>query len=91
MPADLATLKTELPEIDQQLQRAALEAADGDAAGSVALLKQQFDDRPSKLDGSSWQLLLAEWRYDFALLFDHVRQWMARVDDNFTTISTPKE
>lgn len=91
MPADLAALKAELLEIDQRLQRAAVEAEDGDAAGSVALLKQQLDDRLARLDGSAWQLLLAEWRYDFALLFDHIRQWMARVDDNFTTLSTPKE
>ncbi len=91
MSKDLATLKTELLDIDQQLQRAALEAEGGDAAGQVALLKQQLDDRLARLDGSAWQLLLAEWRYDFALLFDHIRQWMARVDDNFTTISTPKE
>lgn len=91
MPADLAALKAELLEIDQRLQRAAVEAEDGDAAGSVALLKQQLDDRLARLDGSAWQLLLAEWRYDFALLFDHIRLWMARVDDNFTTLSTPKE
>lgn len=91
MPADLAALKAELLEIDQRLQRAAHEAEDGDAAGSVTLLKQHLDDRLTSLDGSTWQLLLAEWRYDFALLFDHIRQWMARVDANFTSTSVPKE
>lgn len=91
MPADLVTLNTELKEFNQQLQPAALETEGGDAAGSTASLKQQLDDRLATLDGSAWQLLLAEWRYDFALLFDHVRLWIARVDANFTTISAPKE
>lgn len=96
MSADLAVLKNELLELDRQLQRAALPAADGNGAalsrsGQLAMLRQRLDDRLATLDSSAWQLLLLEWRYDFALLFDHARLWMAHVDANFDTEPVLKE
>lgn len=90
MSADLAALKTELIELDRQLQQAALHPEEGsDRASSrssqLAALKQRLDDRLATLDGSAWQLLFLEWRYDFALLFDHACQWMDQVDASFST------
>lgn len=93
MPADLETLKAELLELDRQLHLATLLTGDrGETAQSepLAVLKQRLDDRLATLDGSAWQLVLLEWRYDFALLFDHIRLWMARVDAGFTLDSSPK-
>lgn len=88
MSEDLATLKSELLELDRQLARAALHATDRSDAVAVqsalpATLKQALDDRLATLDGSTWQLLLLEWRYDFALLFDQIRLSMARIDAGF--------
>lgn len=93
MPADLETLKAELLELDRQLQLATLLTGNGGEAAQsepLAVLKQRLDDRLATLDGSAWQLVLLEWRYDFALLFDHIRLWMARVDAGFTLDSSPK-
>lgn len=95
MSPDLTTLKKELLELDRQLQLAALhpqEAGGGAPAqsGQAAALKRKLEDRLATLDGSAWQLLLLEWRYDFALLFDHARLWMNQVDAGFDTGPTPK-
>lgn len=93
MSADLAALKTELLALDRQLRRAALHAGDDAApsqSGQMAILKQRLDDRLADFDGSAWQLLLLEWRYDFVLLFDQVRLWMDYIDADFSTGSAPK-
>jgi hypothetical protein len=93
MSADLSALKTELLELDRQLQLAAHPAGEGGEAaqsGQLAALKQRLDDRLATLDGSAWQLLLLEWRYDFVLLFDQIRLWMAHVDANFSSGTSPK-
>ncbi|WP_421580966.1 hypothetical protein [Shinella sp. M31] len=95
MSADLLALKNELLEFDRQLQRATLHTpAQSDTAAShsdpLALMKKTLDDRLATLNGSAWQLVLLEWRYDFALLFDHIRQWMTQVDADFSVASTPK-
>ena len=96
MSTDLLSLKTELLELDRQLKLAAFhQASGGEAAasqsGQLILLKQRLDDRLATLDGSAWQVLLLEWRYDFALLFDHIRLWMAHVDTSFSTGPRPEE
>lgn len=87
--ADLVTFKNEPLELDRQFQLSVLHPVDGrggpSQSGQLAMLKQQLEDRLATLDGSAWQLLLLEWRYDFALLFDHARLWMAHVDAKFNT------
>lgn len=91
MSENLESLKAELLELDRQLQLAARPQAHGPEAaatspsGQMAALKSKLDERLGSLDGNAWQLLLLEWRYDFALLFDHVRQWMSQVDSGFNT------
>ncbi|MGX5720392.1 hypothetical protein [Shinella zoogloeoides] len=90
MATDLAALKSELLELDRQLQKAAHHPAHGAEAealqsGQLAALRQRLDQRLATLDGSAWQVLLLEWRYDFALLFDQIRLWMAQVDASFDT------
>lgn len=96
MSPDLLSLKTELLELDRQLKLAAIHQASGgetaaSQSGQLILLKQKLDDRLATLDGSAWQILLLEWRYDFALLFDHIRLWMAQVDTSFNTGPVPKK
>ena len=54
-------------------------------SGQLTALRQRLDQRLATLDGTAWQVLLLEWRYDFALLFDQIRLWMAQVDDSFDT------
>lgn len=87
MSPGFAMLKVELLELDQQLQAATSHTADQEAATSqlrqLLVLKQKLDDRFAAFDDRTWQLLLLEWRYDFALLFDHACSWIARVDANF--------
>ncbi|MFT4158564.1 hypothetical protein [Shinella sp.] len=88
MATDLTSLKSELLELDRQLQQAAHHSAHGGEAlqsGQLAALRQRLDQRLAALDGSAWQVLLLEWRYDFALLFDQIRLWMAQVDASFDT------
>jgi len=91
MSENLESLKAELLELDRQLQLAARPQAHGPEAaatspsGQMAALKSKLDERLGSLDGNAWQLLLLEWRYDFALLFDHARQWMSQVDSGFNT------
>lgn len=63
--------------------------ADPSCSGRVAPLKQTLDDRLGILDTGTWQLLLREWRYDFALLFEQVGQWMAHVDADFGKKPSP--
>ena len=91
MSENLESLKAELLELERQLQLAARPPAHGPEvaatppSGQMATLKSKLDERLASLDSSAWQLLLLEWRYDFALLFDHARQWMSQVDSTFKT------
>ncbi len=90
MSEDLTILKSELLELDRQLRQAHLHPAEGSDGVSprsdqLAVLRRKLDDRLAALDGNAWQLLLLEWRYDFALLFDHASRWMAEVDAGFDT------
>lgn len=94
MSENLESLKAELLELDRQLQLAARPQPHGEAAaatpqsGQLAALRSRLDERLASLDSNAWQLLLLEWRYDFALLFDHARQWMSQVDSAFNTESS---
>jgi len=91
MSDNLESLKAELLELDRQLQLAArpqahgTEAAAAPPSGQMAALRSKLDERLASLDSNAWQLLLLEWRYDFALLFDNARQWMSLVDSAFNT------
>jgi len=91
MSENLESLKAELLELDRQLQLAARPQAHGPEvaatppSGQMAALRNKLDERLASLDGNAWQLLLLEWRYDFALLFDNARDWMGQVDSAFNT------
>ncbi|WP_438754522.1 hypothetical protein [Pararhizobium sp. O133] len=56
-------------------------------ASRLSLLKQQLDERLALPRASGWRILPLEWRYDFALLFDQVRGWMANIDRSYNTRS----
>lgn len=90
MTVNLETWRAELDELDRQLTHFAANhhpTNPADAASPedehLSALKQQIDDRLSAYGGVGWQLLLLEWRYDFALLFDQMRMWMTYVDSGF--------
>ncbi|MEF0941280.1 hypothetical protein [Rhizobium sp. BR 362] len=52
-------------------------------ADELAHLKQALDLRLQS-GSMDLKLLALEWRYDVALLLDHLRHWMYEVDRNFS-------
>ena len=46
-------------------------------------LSAQLARRGVPSEGMSWRLLLLEWRYDLAVLFGNVRNWMRYIDRHF--------
>ncbi|WP_117190264.1 hypothetical protein [Rhizobium terrae] len=46
-------------------------------------LYEQLARRGTAPEGMSWNLLLLEWKYDLAVLFGNLRDWMSYIDRRF--------